>query len=117
MSTKTASPGSAAEAAVAGLMEASTGLRSCAILDSTGAVVAESAPNEWAVGATEIWSSAADESRPEPTQVHIANEYGEVYAVRGPAGSAIAVTDRFTLASLMFCDLRSALRGLEAQPS
>ncbi len=98
-------------------MESCAGLRSCAILDSAGAVVAESAPNDWAAGAIEIWSSVADESRPEPTQVHVANEDGEVYAVRGPAGSAIAVTDRFTLASLMFCDLRSALRGLEERPS
>ena len=42
--------------------------------------------------------------------MHVATEDGEVYAVRGRAGSAVAITDRFTLASLMFCDLRSALR-------
>ncbi len=99
------------------LIASSPGLRACAILDLKGAVVAESAPNEWAAGATEIWSAATDESRPEPTQVHVANDDGEVYAVRGRAGSAIAVADRFTLASLMFCDLRSALRRLEGPPA
>lgn len=110
MSTKTASVESAAEAAVAALAEESTGLRACALLDPAGLVLARSSAGDWASTVAEIWAAAGDPSRPEPTQVHVATEDGEVYAVRGRAGSVVAVTDRFTLASLMFCDLRSALR-------
>ena len=112
MSTKTASVESAAEAAVATLVEESTGLRACALLDPAGLVLARSSTGDWATSVAEIWAAAGDIGRPEPTQVHVATEDGEVYAVRGRAGSAVAVTDRFTLASLMFCDLRAALRRL-----
>jgi len=115
MSTESADPGSSAAAdAVAGLMEESAGLRACAILTADGSLLAESAGNDWTAAAAELWSAAAEDGSPEPIQVHVATEEGEVYAARQDGSMAIAITDRFTLASLMFCDLRSALRGLAA---
>jgi predicted regulator of Ras-like GTPase activity (Roadblock/LC7/MglB family) len=110
MSTKTASVEVPAKAAVAALVEESAGLRACALLDPEGLVLARSTAADWSSSVAEIWAAALDAARPEPTQVHVATEDGEVYAVRGRAGFAVAVTDRFTLASLVFCDLRAALR-------
>ena len=45
-------------------------------------------------------------------QVHIATEQGEVFALRHAGLAAVAVTERFALASLMFFDMRSTLRDL-----
>ena len=68
----------------------------------------------WAEEVDEIWSAAEAARRdPEPpSQVHIGSEGGELFAVRDQGVTAIAVTDRFTLESLMLCDLRAALREL-----
>lgn len=101
-----------ADAAVDGLIESCAGLRSCAVLDRHGEVLAQSADNDWATESAHLWEAATDEARALPAQIHVATEAGEVYAFRNDAGSVIAVTDRFTLASLMFCDLRAALRRL-----
>jgi hypothetical protein len=38
-----------------------------------------------------------------------------VFAVRTAAASIVATSERFALASLMFCDLRALLRDLEAE--
>jgi predicted regulator of Ras-like GTPase activity (Roadblock/LC7/MglB family) len=112
MSTETAENEAAAAAdAIAELLEESSGIRACAVLGEDGSVLAESSANDWATAVAELWSAAA-EGGAEPTQVHVATEDGEVYAVRVGGVTAAAVTDRFTLASLMFCDLRSALRKL-----
>ncbi|GIK77027.1 MAG: hypothetical protein EDQ89_11130 [Acidobacteria bacterium] len=102
----------AAAAAVARLGEGA-GVRACAVLDSGGELLAASADNDWAAQAERIWDAAADPQRPAPAHVHVATDGGEVFAVRGPAGAIIAVADRFALASLMLCDLRAALRGLD----
>ncbi len=47
-------------------------------------------------------------------QLHIATEQGEVFALRHAGLAAVAVTDRFALASLLFFDMRSVLRDLAA---
>ena len=47
-------------------------------------------------------------------QVHVATEQGEVFALRDAGLAAVAVTERFALASLMFFDMRSVLRDLAA---
>lgn len=99
--------------AVARLREMSAGVRGCAILDRGGEVLAASGPGDWAASAAELWRAAEAAARPAPTQIHVSTEEGEVFAVRLAAASVVAVTDRFTLASLMFCDLRAALRELE----
>lgn len=105
----TESTGSGAAEAVSELMEESPGVRACAVLAPDGSVLAESAENEWTSAVAELWSAAAEGGH-EPAQVHVATEDGEVYAARENGSTAVAVTDRFTLASLMFCDLRAALR-------
>lgn len=107
-----------AERAVARLGEMSVDLRACAILGTDGEQLAVSVEAGWSACVSELWSAAADPDRPRPTQVHVATLDGEVFAVRCPSGrSAVAVTDRFALASLMFCDLRAALRDLDPSES
>ena len=57
--------------------------------------------------------AVADDAGEGPVeQVHIATEQGEVFAVRDAGLVAVAVTNRFALASLLFFDLRATLRDL-----
>lgn len=106
----------AAERAIERLLDASVDLRSVALLDAAGEVLAASSDNGWSERSRELWG-AAGATGEEPVQVHVATDAGEVFAVRSAArSSAIAVTQRFALASLMFCDLRAALRELDAEP-
>jgi hypothetical protein len=105
--------GEGAEQALAYLAEMSPDLRGAVILDSAGDVLA-------ATGSTDRWGEGglallgvADDAGGEPVQqLHIATEQGEVFAVRSEGMAAIAVTERFALASLMLFDLRSILRDL-----
>ena len=90
-------PGDAAGAALAFLAEMSPDLRGAAILDGGGAVLA-------AAGDRDSWVE----------QIHVATEQGEVFALRHAGLAAVAVTERFALASLMFFDLRATLRDLAA---
>lgn len=103
----------AAASALAYLTEMSPDLRGGAILESGGAVLAASSrPERWhedVAGLLEV----ADGAGGEPIeQAHIATEQGEIFAVRHAGLTAIAVTDRFALASLLFFDMRSVLRDL-----
>ncbi len=107
--------GDAAEQALAYLVEMSPDLRDAAILDSRGGVLAATGDSDrWgedAAGLLEI----ADRAGGEPVeQIHIATEQGEVFAVRDSGLAAVAVTERFALASLMLFDMRSVLRDLAA---
>lgn len=107
----------AADAALAYLTEMSAELRGAAILDPEGSVLA-------ATGDAERWGEdslallrVADEAGGEPVeQLHIGAEQGEVFAVRQAGLTAVAVTERFVLSSLMFFDMRSVLRELLAPP-
>lgn len=113
--TTEAISGDAAEGALAYLTEMSPDLRGGAILDAEGAVLAASGqPNRWREDAAALLN-VADRAGDEPVeQVHIATEQGEVFALRNAGLTAVAVTDRFALASLMFFDMRSVLRDLAA---
>lgn len=109
----TAPPARGADAALAFLTEMSPDLRGAAILDGEGAVLAASGDAErWGEegGALLALADAADSEPVE--QVHVATADGEVFALRHEGLAAIAVTERFALASLTFYDLRSALREL-----
>jgi predicted regulator of Ras-like GTPase activity (Roadblock/LC7/MglB family) len=110
--TATPTDGSA-EAALAFLTEMSPDLRGAAILDGDGAVLAASGEAEaWGEPARALLA-AADAADPEPAeQVHVGNESGEVFALRHEGLVAVAVTDRFALASLILFDMRQALRDL-----
>jgi hypothetical protein len=102
----------AAERAVAMLAEMSADLRACAIVGDGGAVVASSAEAPWGEQAAALWEAIEGEGAAPASQVHVATESGEVFAAREGGVTAIALTDRFALESLMFCDLRAALREL-----
>jgi predicted regulator of Ras-like GTPase activity (Roadblock/LC7/MglB family) len=106
-------PGDAAEAALAFLTEMSPDLRGAAILSEDGTVLAAAAdPERWREDAAALFA-VADQAGGEPAeQVHIATEQGEVFALRHAGLAAVAVTERFALASLTFFDLRAALRDL-----
>ena len=103
----------AAASALAYLTEMSPDLRGAAILAASGEVLAASdSPNRWREDAAALLG-VADRAGEEPVeQVHIATEQGEVFALRHGGLAAIAVTERFALASLMFFDMRSTLREL-----
>jgi hypothetical protein len=106
--------GDAAEAALAFLTEMSPDLRGAAILDAAGEVLAASGeePRRWAEGAAALLE-VADAAGAEPVeQAHVATEQGEVFAVRNAGLVAVAVTNRFALASLTFFDLRATLLDL-----
>jgi predicted regulator of Ras-like GTPase activity (Roadblock/LC7/MglB family) len=113
--TRGAVDGGAAEAALAYLTEMSPDLRGAAILAGDGAVLAASGrPERWREDAAALFD-VADRAGSEPVeQAHIATEQGEVFALRHAGLAAVAVTDRFALASLMLFDMRSVLRDLAA---
>jgi predicted regulator of Ras-like GTPase activity (Roadblock/LC7/MglB family) len=105
----------AAEGALAYLTEMSPDLRGAAILGGNGAVLAASDdPDRWGEGAAALLA-VADRAGEEPVeQVHVATEQGEVFALRHAGLTAIAVSERLALASLLFFDMRSILRDLAA---
>jgi predicted regulator of Ras-like GTPase activity (Roadblock/LC7/MglB family) len=107
--------GDAAEGALAYLAEMSLDLRGAAILGAEGAVLAASDhPERWREDAAALFE-VADRAGGEPAeQIHVGTEQGEVFALRHAGLAAVAVTERFALASLTFFDLRALLRDLAA---
>lgn len=105
----------AAEGALAYLTEMSPDLRAAAILARNGEVLAGSGHlDRWHDDAVALFE-IADRAGEEPVeQVHIGTEQGEVFALRHAGLAAVAVTERFALASLTFFDMRSILRDLAA---
>ncbi len=105
--------GEAAETALAFFAEMSPDLRGAAILGPGGSVLAASGdPQRWREDAAALLE-VADRSGDEPVeQVHIGTEQGEVFALRHGDLAAVAVTERFALASLTLFDMRSLLRDL-----
>ena len=101
-----------AEDLVTGLIAGSGGLRACALISPAGEILAATADADWAEQAERLWRAAADPARSDPEHVHVAIDGGELFAVRGEGATAIGVADRFSLASLVLCDLREALRRL-----
>jgi predicted regulator of Ras-like GTPase activity (Roadblock/LC7/MglB family) len=110
-----ASSGGTAEGALAYLTEMSPDLRAGAILAADGRVLAASdSPNRWGEDTVALLE-VADRAGEEPVeQVHIATEQGEVFVLRHAGLTAVAVTERLALASLLFFDMRSILRDLAA---
>ena len=93
-------------------MELSPEMRGGAILDSGTALAASGELGEWSEAAAGLIAAAEGDEPFE--QVHIATEAGEVFAVREGSLTAISVTERFVLASLMAFDMRATLRDLAA---
>lgn len=102
-----------AEAAVARLGEMSPDLRGCAIFDADGRALAATGDGERWGGAGAALLAAADAAGDEPvTHAHVATEDGEAFVLRHEELAMVAVAERFTLASLMFFDMRAVLRDL-----
>jgi len=90
-------------------------MRGCAILAESGDVLAASGePERWGEAGRDLLA-AADEAGGEPVaHAHVATGDGEAFCVREGGLIAVAVTERFALASLMSFDMRIALRELAA---
>ena len=108
--------GESAAAALEFLAEMSPDLRGAAILGPGGEVLAATAGEKerWREDAAALFAAADGAEEAPVEQVHIATQQGEVFAIRHAGLAAIAVTDRFALASLMLFDMRSMLRELAA---
>ena len=91
----------------------SADLRGCALIGPGGQVLAATGEEDrWGSAAAELLA-AADAAGDEPaSHVHVATEDGEAFAVRQGELAMVAVTERFTLASLMIFDMRAVLRDL-----
>ena len=91
-------------------------MQGCAILAEDGEVLAASGNLErWGEAGREL-IAAADAAGNEPVaHAHVATGDGEAFCVREGGLVAVAVAERFTLASLMLFDMRIALRELAAQ--
>ena len=103
-----------AAAALEFLGEMSPDLRGAAILGPEGEVLAATGdrPERWGEDAAVLFAAADGAEEAPVEQVHIATEQGEVFAIRNAGLAAVAVTDRFALASLLLFDMRSMLREL-----
>jgi hypothetical protein len=95
------------------LMELSPEMRGGAILASGEVLAASGDEAEWGEAAASLLT-AADASGEAAEQVHVAIEAGEVFAFRDGDLAAVAVTERFVLASLMAFDMRAIIRDLAA---
>jgi hypothetical protein len=104
-----------AAGAVSYLEEVSNELRGCAILSEQGEILAASGDLEaWGEAGREL-VVAADAADGEPVaHAHVATGDGEAFCVREGDYVAVAVTERFTLSSLMIFDIRNALRRIGA---
>lgn len=99
--------------AVSYLEEISPEMRGCAILDANGEVLASTGEGEaWKQAAAELLAAADSANGEQAAHSHVATGDGEVFCVRYGGLIAVAVTERFVLASLMLFDLRAVLRGL-----
>lgn len=94
-------------------MELSPEMRAGAILCDGEVLAAIGDASGWREGAAALLD-AADGDGDGAEQVHVATEAGEVFALREAGMTAVAVTERFVLASLMAFDMRATLRDLAA---
>jgi hypothetical protein len=105
------------------LGELSTDIRGAAVLDSGGAVAAQSGFDEddgeqvrTLVG--DLFDRAAEakgDGGAPPAQLEVSLPEGVVYAVRERGWTLAVVAGRFALSSLMFYDLRMVIRDLSGE--
>jgi hypothetical protein len=107
----------AAERTVAYIEELSPELRGCAVLDGSGEVLAASGDADaWGEAARRLLAAADTAGGEQASHAHVATADGEAFCLRESGLAAVAVSDRFALASLTFFDLRAALRDLAREP-
>jgi hypothetical protein len=103
----------AAEGALAYLRELTPDLRGAAIIGPEGrALAATGSIDRWSEAAAAFLDAADDAGDRRADHVHVATGEGEVFAVRDGDHAAVAVTERFVLASLTVFDMRTVLRDL-----
>ena len=90
-------------------------MRGCAIFsDDVELLAASGERDSWETAGRELIAAADAAGREPVARAHIATGDGEAFCVREGGMTAVAVTDRFVLASLMMFDMRDALRRLAA---
>ncbi len=95
-----------------GLRLASAEIRGCAILGADGVLAASGDGERWGDAAQALLDAADRAAGATATHAHVATEEGEVFVVRsGRARDGRRDASRFTLASLVFADMRAALRA------
>ena len=92
-------------------------IRGCAILAGGEVLAASGRKARWAEAAQALLKAADRAAGEQATHAQVATEEGEVFAVRSAGLSMVAVTGRFTLASLVFADMRAALRQAQSRPA
>ena len=105
-----------AERALSLLGEMSAEMRAGAVLGAGGEVLASDGPADaWAERVSALLEQA-DAAGGDPAEhIHVATEAGELFLTRRGGLTAVAITERFALASLMAFDMRSVLADLEAE--
>ena len=102
-----------AQLAAARFRRLSSEVRGCAILGHDGELLAATGERtEWDEPARALLTAADGAAQAPAAHAHVATEEGEVYAARWGNLAMVAVTDRFTLASLVLSDMRATLREL-----
>jgi hypothetical protein len=102
--------------AVSYLENISPQMRGCAILSTEGEVLAASGSREgWGEAGRDLIAAADAADGGPVAHAHVATGDGEAFCVREGGLVAVAVAERFTLASLMLFDMRTALRELAEQ--
>ena len=91
-------------------------MRGGALLEGGRVLAGSGEAAEWAEAAGALLA-VTDAGGEAAEQVHVATDSGEVFAVREGSLVAVAVTERFVLASLMAFDMRSVLRDVAAGAS
>lgn len=103
----------AAGQALAYLAEMSPDVRGGVILTADGRLLAASSEEDgWAEAAMALLAAAGGDDGEPVEQIHVATEQGEVFLLVHRGLAAVAVTERFVLASLMSFDMRAVLRDL-----
>ncbi len=97
-------------AAVESLLASTSEIRGGAILGPDGVLAASGDESRWEEAGQSLLDAADRAAGAPATHAHVATEEGEVFAVRTGEFAMITVASRFTLASLVFADMRTALR-------
>ena len=100
--------------AIARFSGASNEVRGCALIGPRGVLAASGSEPDWESAGQALLEAADRAAGGRATHAHVATEEGEVFAVRSGELAMVAVTSRYTLASLVFADMRAALRHARA---
>ena len=104
--------GTHAEIEVARFLALSADVRGCAVLEAGRVLASSGDPLRWGDAAVALLDAADRAASGAAEHAHVATEDGEVFAARTGDWAIVAVTERFTLASLVLADMRAVLRAM-----